>query len=67
MTGEDHVAVARAVDEHRVVVINATDDAAAENLRFVAALFLQAECVENGGACLAHVGLRLRMDFEHPV
>jgi len=46
-----------AVDEHRVVVVNAADDVIAVNDRLVAALLFQTQRCEDGGSGLAHIGL----------
>ena len=49
------------------VVVDLADDTAAVDDRFVAVFFLQFERFKDGGPGGAHVGLRLGMDFEHPV
>src|SRR5262249_21492020 len=67
VTGQDHIAVAGAVDEHRVIIVNASDGAVAVDDRLVTALFFQAERVENGGAGGTDIGLRLGMDFQQTV
>src|ERR1041384_4434588 len=67
VAGQNHVAVARAVDEHRVIIVDAANHAVAVDLRLVTAFFFQAERVKNGGARLTDVGLRFGMNLKHPV
>src|ERR1044071_5806245 len=67
LSRDDHVAVARPVDELCVVIRHVADHLAGGDLRLDALAFLEIERVEDRRARLPHVGLGVGVQLEHAV
>src|SRR5437867_1498468 len=64
---QDHVAVPGAVDEHRVVIVDAADDVVAVNLWLVSAFLFEIKRGQNCRAGLADISLRLGVNLQHAI
>jgi len=67
LPGENHVAVAKAVDQHGLRIFEVADHLVRNDAWFVSILFFEAEGVENRLPGLADIGLAVGVQFKHAV
>jgi len=63
LTGENHVAVAKTVDQHRLGGFEMAHHLVGDDTRFMPVLLLETQFIKDGLPGLAHIGLAVGMQF----